>query len=75
MQLATFLEDFQDVLQCEDSLSLQTELGSLEEWDSMAMMSAMAYFDKKFNIQTTFNTFKNLGTVADVVALAGAQIQ
>ena len=35
----------------------------------------MAYYDKNFGIKLSLSDFKNLSTVADLVALAGDKIQ
>ncbi len=69
MTTAQFLEEFQDVLQREGSITLDSVLSDMEEWDSLAVMACIAYLDKKFKVKTTFKDFKPLQTVADIVAL------
>lgn len=47
MREEVFLADFRDLLQLEaPQLDLATPLRSLEEWDSLAAMALIAYFDK-----------------------------
>ena len=69
MNVEQFLADFQDLLQCDDPVSMQTPLRGLEEWDSLAVMACIAYLDKNFGIRTTFASYKDLQTVADIAAL------
>jgi acyl carrier protein len=68
------LEDFQDILQCDDPVTMSTRLGDMEEWDSLAVMSCITYLDRKFGIKTTFASYKELQTVADIVDLAKGAI-
>jgi acyl carrier protein len=75
MLMAVFLEDLQDLLQCDAPLAPDVVLPDLEEWDSLSIMSCMAYFDKKFGLQTKFTQYKPLRTVAELAALAGGAIK
>ena len=74
MTLEKFLKEFQDLLQRDDPVALHTLLRDVEEWDSLAVMACIAYLDKKFGVATTFASYKNLQTVADIAALAKGAI-
>jgi acyl carrier protein len=65
-----FLAEFQNILQKEDEISMDTKLSTIQEWDSLAMMSCIAWLDKKFLVKTTFKDYKQLITIADLMALA-----
>lgn len=69
MKHATFLNDFQELLQRDDAFGMDTPLADMEEWDSLSMMATIAYFDKNFNIELTFDVFETTHTVADIAAL------
>jgi len=69
MTIEKFLEDFQDILQRDEPVAMSSLLRDMEEWDSLAVMSCIAYLDKKFGIKTVFGSYKELQTVADIVAL------
>ena len=69
MTIEKFLEDFQEILQRDDPVSLDTLLLDVEEWDSLSIMACIAYLDKKFDIKTTFASYKDLQTVADIIAM------
>ena len=66
-----FLKEFQDVLQTEENISMQTVLADLDEWDSLAVMSTMAFLESSFNVKTSMADYKNIITVADIAKKAG----
>ncbi len=70
MDIALFLKEFQELLQRDDPVQTEDVLVDLEEWDSLAIMACIAYFDKKFGKKTNVGTFRDLHSVADVFALA-----
>jgi acyl carrier protein len=74
MLKAAFLEELQELLQRDDPIKPDMELRAMEEWDSLAAMSCMAYFDKHFNVKTKIAQYKNLRTVSDLIALAGGAV-
>lgn len=66
-----FLMEMQDVLQTDDTLTAETVLGELAEWDSLSMMATMAFFDKNFGVKVGIKDFKEMSTMADLMAKAG----
>lgn len=70
MRKEDFLASLQDILQCEAELEPQTTLADLEEWDSLAMMGLVAFFDRKLGRALDFETLGRCATVADLLALA-----
>ena len=66
-----FLEKMQDVLQTDETLTAETVLGNLVEWDSLAIMATMAFLDKNFGIKIGIKDFIELNTMADLMAKAG----
>ena len=66
-----FLEQMQDVLQTDDTLTAETALCDLAEWDSLAMMATMAFLDKNFGVKVGLKDFKGMSTVGDIAAKAG----
>ncbi len=71
MNKTEFLEELQDVLQRDDALTADMALQEIPEWDSLAMMAVVAFFDRNFDIKLTFNDFKNFKTVEDLIIKAG----
>jgi len=74
MLKSVFLEDLRDLLQRDDPIDPDMELQNIEEWDSLAMMSCIAYFDKHFSVKTTIAQFTQLRTISDLIALSGGAI-
>ena len=66
-----FLTEMQDVLQTDDTLTADTVLGDLAEWDSLSMMATMAFLDKNFGVKVGLKDFKEMNTMADLMAKAG----
>lgn len=66
-----FCTEMQDVLQTDEELIPETVLGDLEEWDSLAMMATMAFFDKTFGIKMGLKDFRAMQTLGDLMAKAG----
>lgn len=68
-----FLVEMQDVLQTDDTLTMETALGDLAEWDSLSMMATMAFLGKKFGVNVNISDTKAFATIGDIAAKAGLQ--
>ena len=66
-----FLTEMQEVLQTDDTLTAETVLDDLVEWDSLSMMATMAFLDKNFGVKVGLKDFKEMNTMADLMAKAG----
>ncbi|MBS4774069.1 MAG: acyl carrier protein [Proteobacteria bacterium] len=66
-----FLNKFQNVLQTDSAISAETALADLSEWDSLAMITTVAFLDKEFGIVTNFAEVQNMQTVKDIMTKAG----
>ena len=66
-----FLTEMQDVLQTEETLSFETVLEELDEWDSLAVMATMAFLDKKFGVKTSISDYLDIKTLEDIAVKAG----
>lgn len=71
MNKVDFLEKFVDVLQTEDDIDFDTKLEDIEEWDSLSMISTVAFLDKDFSIKVSIEEVKNFETVGDIAKKAG----
>ena len=70
-----FLGALQDMLQTDAALSEDTPLAGLEEWDSLAFMVVIAFFDKNFAKKLTFEDLSASKTPAALINLAGGAIR
>ena len=66
-----FIVAMQDVLQTEETLTVDTVLSDLEEWDSLAIMATMAFIDKNFGVKVGLRDFKEITTMANLMAKVG----
>ena len=66
-----FIAEMQDVLQTEETLTADTVLTDLTEWDSLAVMATVAFLDRNFGIKLGLSDIKELNTIGDIVAKAG----
>lgn len=69
-----FLAQLQDMLQTEAQLSLNTNLKALEEWDSLAAMVLIAFFDKELKKAVSFEAVAACETPAQIIGLADGVI-
>lgn len=71
MTRTEFLVAMQDVLQTEETLTADTVLTDLVEWDSLAVMATMAFLDKNFGVRLGLKDFKEISTIGDIAIKAG----
>lgn len=74
MNKQDFLLALQDMLQCEIKLHEDTVLADLEEWDSLAFMVLIAFFDKNFEQRIVFEDLAKCTDAASLIALANGAI-
>jgi acyl carrier protein len=65
-----FIVKLADILQTAAKLTPETRLDSLDEYDSLARMSILAFMDQDYGIKLVFNDFKELKTVSDLAKKA-----
>ncbi|MDF2153930.1 acyl carrier protein [Vibrio sp. CAU 1672] len=71
MNKEQFLEELTEILQLENLVDEQTVLSDLEEWDSMAHLGVISFFDMEFSKSITNTDLKQVGTVSELIVLAG----
>lgn len=72
MLINQFLEELKDMLELSEDIDLDTDLKSLDEFDSMAIMSLIAFIHKTFGKQFNARQLNNITTVQSLVELIGA---
>lgn len=70
-----FLAALEDMLQTDTELAEDTPLAGMEEWDSLAFMVLIAFFDKNFGKKLTFEDLSACKTPGALMRLAGGAIQ
>ena len=72
MNKEKFLEEFIEELGIEqNNVNLDTELLSLDIWDSMSIMITTAFISENFEVNLTDDNFKHFKTIKDIADSAG----
>lgn len=72
MNKVEFIEEMADMLSVDASILVdEVSLGSLEDWDSLAVIGYLALLDKKLGKKVDFNSVKSCENFGDLLGLAG----
>ncbi len=71
MEANEFLEKMVDILDTEEELTMETELSSLEEWDSLGILTFLAGMEPHAKVSIKVDAVKKAETIADLYALLG----
>lgn len=69
MSREEFLKEFCNILQVE-SIDINQKLLDIPEWDSLAMIATMAFFDKQFGVKLNIRDVQSFGTINDIIRFA-----
>lgn len=67
MNKEDFLRKLKETIDTDADITENTLLENIEEWDSLSIMSCVAFFDSEFNKRLTFKDMKELKTVSDII--------
>lgn len=68
MDIKDFIGKFAEAIETDASnLTLETEFRSLDDWNSLAVLSVIVMLDEEYGIQIENKDFKNLETIADII--------
>ena len=73
MNREDFIEKIKDILQYESDkeLTYNSNLIDLDEWDSLSIISTVAFLDSEFGKKVTVSDMKNIVTIEDLAKIAG----
>ena len=71
MSRAEFLEQLSEIFQTDKELSFDTNLDSLEEWDSLSKITTLAFLDREFGISLLVSDIENFKTIEDIANATG----
>lgn len=69
MKRSDFLKEIIDTLEIEEEIGEETVLDAIEEWDSLASVTALALFKKKLGLNIGAHDVKQCKTVKDLLDL------
>ena len=70
-----FLTHIADAIQRDEPLTPDMPLDSIEEYDSLAIVSHIALFENLFAMQVSGNALHNCKRVSDIIALAQDKLE
>ena len=73
MKTSVFLEKLQEELEEDETLTLDTNLKALESYDSISLLSIIAFVDENFNKKVDTKHFKDVETVSDLMNVIGKE--
>lgn len=71
MEKEQIIDEIKDLLDTEADLNEETVLDDIEEWDSLASISVLAFFKQKMSLKIDAQALKNCKTIGDILKLAG----
>jgi acyl carrier protein len=75
MNKAQFIERIAQFLELSrGELAIETDLRSLESWDSLAVLNLIAFFDSEFGFSVSFAEIDGCRTIADLIGLSKGRI-
>lgn len=76
MTRSEFIAEFAAMLELPvESLTPETELGSISTWDSVAYLSSMLLIDEKLGIPVRPEAIAAAGTFGDILAVVAPALQ
>ncbi|MEG1160071.1 MAG: phosphopantetheine-binding protein [Acidaminococcaceae bacterium] len=64
-----FLEKMADLLDCEETVKMNTDLLDIEEWDSLSFIGFLAMAQTLYNKKIRPSEVRNANTIADLYNL------
>lgn len=71
MKTAIFLEKLQQEIEEKEKLTVETNLNELESYDSISLLSVIAFVDDNFENKIDTDRFKDIETVSDLMDIIG----
>lgn len=71
MKKEDFIKELVEELEIESKLTFDTDLKSLDEWDSMTVMMLIGYVSDSFDVKLTAEDIEKLTTVDSLVQKIG----
>jgi len=73
MKTSQFINELTALLELTDPLTVDTDLKELSEFDSLSIMSLVAYIHKTFGKQFNARQLNNITTVQSLMELIGTE--
>lgn len=67
-----FAEKLTEIIDTEEDLSIETDLNEVEEYDSLTILSVIAFVDKQFGKTLTADQLASVTTVNSLIEIIGS---
>lgn len=71
MNREEFLKKLKEIIQTEEELTLNTNLIDIDEWDSLSMISTVAFIDSEFKKQISVIDIQSISKIEELVNMVG----
>ncbi len=71
MTIDEFLEELAELMEVDEALTVESSLADMEEYDSLAIMSLIAFIDDSFDMTVSGEKLGELQTVNDLISMIG----
>ena len=75
MNKQEFLEELSEIMQLDNTIAENAVLKEFSEWDSMAYLGVISFFDMEFSIDVPVEELKRIETVQQLLENYGQQIE
>lgn len=62
-----FVQKFKEEMAIDERIAIDTDLGTLDEWDSMGHVVAANFLNEEYNLTVTPEDISNFQTLRDIV--------
>ena len=69
-----FCHALKKMLECDCNIALDTDLTALEEYDSLFILSLIAFCDKNFGVKCNPESLKTAATPSDLIRVIGENL-
>ena len=69
-----FADKLTDLFEVEEQMTPETDLRDVEEYDSMAALSVIAFIDREFGKTLTADQIASVTTVGSLISLIGEEL-
>lgn len=73
MKTSIFLEKLQEGIEEKEKLTVETNLNELENYDSITLLSVIAFVDDNFDNKIDTDLFRDIETVSDLMDIIGRE--
>jgi acyl carrier protein len=75
MNKQEFLEELTEIMQLDETITEDAVLTEFSEWDSMAYLGAISFFDIEFGKEVPIEELKKITTVAQLISAYGEGLE